>query len=132
MLKRSPLLRKPKRRRVRKNGTHARAAVVYGVEIRGRPCAYCGAPAQNGDHVIPKSELTKYNRTAPEDALSIPKAWLAVEPACITCNVNKGRRRLVPPTWARRVKAMNRFFGGAPWRVWRGGVDEPAFREVHR
>ncbi|MPZ71414.1 MAG: hypothetical protein GEU71_18110 [Actinobacteria bacterium] len=106
-----------------------RAKVVYGVEIRGQPCAYCGQPAVNGDHVIPRSTVRHYN--ASDATESIPSAWLAVVPSCFACNIRKGTRRLVPPSWAKRVKAMNRFFGGTKWRVWQGDTSEVAYAGTH-
>lgn len=100
--------------------------------IRSQPCAYCGDPAVNGDHVIPRSVVRSYNWSAPAEAKSIPAAWLEIVPACFACNILKGTRRLVPPSWARRVAAMNRFFGGTPWRTWDGSPTAPAYREVAR
>lgn len=94
-------------------------------------CAYCGARAVNKDHVIPRQVVRTYNRRAPLDAPSIPAEWLETVPACFACNMRKGSRRLVPPSWGKRVEKLNKFFGGTPWRVWHGGTDEPAFRETH-
>lgn len=109
-----------------------RQETVYGVVIRGRPCAYCGKPAVNADHVIPAALVRRYNRSAPLDAPSIPAEWLAVVPACFECNIRKGTRRLVPPSWASKVSALNAFFGGSPFRVWDGSPQSPAYTEVHR
>lgn len=102
------------------------------VVIRGEPCAYCGAPAANGDHVIPRSLVRSYNLYAPADAPSIPVELLSVVPACFDCNSRKQARRLVPPSWAQHIDQLNDFFGGAPWRVWDGDPKSPAFREAHR
>ena len=104
---------------------------LYETPIRGQPCAYCGAAAVNADHVIPRVVIRNYNRSAPVDAPSIPGKWLAVVPACFSCNIRKGARRLVPLSWRDEVAALNRFFGGTPFRVWSGRVDEPAFSETH-
>ena len=110
-----------------------RAQTVYRVPIRGEPCAYCRErPAVNGDHVIPRALVRSYNRSAPVDAPSIPSKWLAVVPSCFSCNIRKGTRRLVPPSWSSQIKALDRFFGGTPFRVWDGDPMSPAFREVHR
>ena len=103
----------------------------YAMRLRGRPCAYCGAPAVNGDHVIPRSVVRSYNRSAPTGAPSIPNEWLTVVAACFACNIRKGPRRLVPPSWAARVNELNHFFGGTPFRVWHGDPSAPAFAAVH-
>ena len=107
------------------------ASRVDGVRITGA-CAYCGVrKAVNRDHVIPRSLIRNYNRFAPDDAPSIPAEWLEVVGACFECNIRKSSRRLVPPSWIKRVKALNRFFPGTPWRVWNGNPQAAAFREVH-
>lgn len=105
---------------------------IYGVEIRGKACAYCALPAVNGDHVIPRSLIRRYNANAVEGAPSIPSKWLAVVPSCFACNILKGTRRLVPPSWAGQVNSLNRFFGGSAFRVWTGDIHEPAFTAVHK
>lgn len=120
-LRRSPIKRGSGSRRQR---------TVYGVQIRGKPCAYCGAAAVNGDHVVPRSLVRRYNATAPEGAPSIPAKWLEVVPACFACNLLKATRRLVPPSWRDQVAALNRFFGGAKWRVWNGDPKHPSYAEV--
>jgi 5-methylcytosine-specific restriction endonuclease McrA len=100
-------------------------------EHKGGPCAYCqAARAVNWDHVVPRSLVRRYNRSAPLDAPSIPAEWLVVVGACFACNIRKGSRRLVPPSWAKQVHALNRFFGGTPFRVWAGDTKEPAFAEA--
>jgi len=97
-------------------------------------CAYCGLRrAVNLDHVVPKSTpLWKYRR----DLVEIPPAiahgeLTATVPACFDCNIRKGARRLVPPSWADKIDALNDYFGGTPWRVWDGNPQAAAFREVH-
>src|SRR5690606_31632108 len=89
------------------------------------PCAYCGAPATTWDHVVPKSLARKLKDT-------LPLRLRDVVEACLDCNVRKMTRRLVPPSWADKVDELNERIGGSPFRVWRGGTDEPAFKEVHR
>ena len=124
----------------RKKGLNRRALRRYrtgyerapGDPIKGQACAYCGQPAVNGDHVIPRALVKRYNHTAPDDAPSIPVAWLRVEPSCFACNTRKGQRRLLPASWEPLIPAMSAFFGGAPWRVWDGDPMHEAFREVHK
>lgn len=107
-----------------------RQRTVYGIQIRGSACVYCGKPAVNGEHVIPRALVRKYNATAPEEAPSIPAEWLVVEPSCFNCNIRKGTRRLVPPSWKHRIAAMNRFFGGVEWRIWSGDPADPAYAKA--
>lgn len=88
-------------------------------------CAYCGIRrAVNRDHVIPKSLRKKRG--------VLPLHLLITEPSCFECNIRKGSRHLVPPSWEHLVDELNKVVGGAEWRVWRGDPAEPAFREVHR
>jgi hypothetical protein len=99
------------------------------IEIEGA-CVYCGERrAVTRDHVIPRAVLRTYNATAPDDAPSVPPEWLGEVPACLECNVRKGRRRFVPPSWADQVSQLNEFFG-AIWSVWSGDPAEPEFRKV--
>lgn len=111
---------------------------------RGLACAYCGKPAVNEDHVVPKSlrrrvkqdaawRKRRMPRSTGYAALrEVPAELLKTVPACFGCNIRKGSRRLVPPSWASKVPLLNEYFPGVPWRVWTGGVDEPAYAEVHR
>lgn len=88
------------------------------------PCAYCGkAMGITRDHVVPKSYRVK--------GVEIPEALSATVAACYPCNLRKGARRLIPASWAGRIEELAAAFPGTQWRVWRGGSDEPAFREVH-
>lgn len=92
-------------------------------------CAYCQeARAVNRDHVIPRHIIRVYNRHAPLEAPSIPAEWLETVPSCFACNIRKGHRRLVPPSWEKRLSRLNKFFGGVPWRVWHGDPKEDVFR----
>ena len=89
----------------------------------GGKCAYCGAPnPRTIDHIVAKAD----RRRAGIDDLD--ETYLV--PACLGDNVLKGTRRLVPPSWAEKVDALNSFFGGVEFRVWRGSVQEPAYAEV--
>lgn len=86
-------------------------------------CAYCGkARAVNADHVVPKSLRKKYG---------CPEFLRATVGACFRCNHLKGARRLVPPSWAQWITALNEAYPGTPWRVWSGDVHEPAFAGTH-
>lgn len=90
-------------------------------------CAYCRERyAVNRDHVVPKS----YRKHRPTD--SIPTHLRETVPACFQCNLRKGTRRLVPPSWADRLDELNEVLPGVPWRVWDGNPKAPAFSEVWR
>ena len=95
-------------------------------------CAYCQERrAVNADHVVPKSLRRKYKQHRKREARPrIPHELLGTEPACFSCNIRKGARRLVPPSWAEKVPLLNAFFGGTPFRVWDGSLK--ALREVVR
>lgn len=94
-------------------------------------CAYCGVRrAVNQDHVVPRAMVRRYNRYSPLEKPSIPPEWLVTVPSCFPCNIRKGPRRLVPPSWEKQVPKLNRFFGGVPWRVWTGDPLELAYREA--
>lgn len=99
------------------------------IAIEG-PCEYCRVKrADTRDHVVPRSVLRTYNATAPVEAPSVPEKWLVEVPCCSACNLRKGRRRLVPPSWGREVPAMIKFFG-VPWAVWDGNPASDAFKAV--
>lgn len=57
-------------------------------------CQYCGAPAENLDHVIPQSK-------------GGPNTWENLVAACIKCNSYKGNRMLaqIPDLELRRIPA---------------------------
>lgn len=100
-------------------------------------CAYCQTErGVNQDHVVPKSLVKKHARDVASTSSwvhePIPSDFLGTVDCCLTCNVNKGTRRLVPPSWADKVEELNAFFGGTPFRVWSGDTREPAFVETHR
>ena len=91
-------------------------------------CVYCKVrPAGNADHVVPKSLQRKYVQTTGN---LVPQHLAGTVAACYQCNNLKGTRRLIPESWAKKLPALERHFPGVPWRVWSGGVDEPAFAEV--
>ena len=89
-------------------------------------CSYCGSPAQCRDHVVPKSLWSKYSCH-----------WTVVGyvretvPACNNCNLRKGTRALVPPSWASRLDALNEIIPTRAWRVWDGDPRSPAYTETH-
>lgn len=87
-------------------------------------CAYCGKRAIHTDHVIPRSLAKKH----PE----LPAELLATVRSCGPCNWLKLTRRLVPPSWSDRIDTLNELLPGTPWRVWTGGMLEPAYRDVHK
>lgn len=127
--------RKRKTRRVNpyivRTGRAAHSHRPHAIPVEG-PCAYCRKRrAVNRDHVIPRSVLRTYNATAPDDAPSVPPEWLVEVASCFECNILKGRRRLVPPSWAKQVDELNRFFGGTPWRTWSGDIRDTAYRMAH-
>lgn len=101
----------------------------------GPRCAYCRkARAVNRDHVVPKALRKGYEanqRVVSEwQKEAIPLDLLGTVPSCFNCNIRKGTRRLVPPSWADRVEDLNRFFGGREWRVWSGDPNDAVFTSV--
>lgn len=114
-----------------RNKTYVRPKVFIRRTVRRRLiqeasgiCAYCGQPrATSLDHVIPKRDRRRVGLSDTDES------WLVV--ACLTCNVRKGTRRLVPASWSDRIAELNDLTPGTPWRVWHGSTDEPAYRDVH-
>ena len=103
----------------------------------GRLCAYCHKErAVNRDHVVPKSLRKTHNTNyrvssaRRESRTPVPAELLRTVPSCFACNIRKGSRRLVPPSWAKHIARLDELFPGTPWRVWHGGLDEPAYREA--
>lgn len=90
-------------------------------------CAYCGAPAVNKDHVVPKSLQRKCR------LLGIPLSaeLSATVNACFACNIRKATRKLVPPSWADKIPALKEAIPGQ-WRVWNGDPKAKSFTAVHR
>ena len=89
-------------------------------------CAYCRRRlAVNRDPVIPKALLRRLLKAG----LDISAELLALEPACFECNVLKGTRKLVPPSWADKIPALKELLPG-PWRTWDGNPMSPAFTQT--
>ena len=90
-------------------------------------CEYCGkARAVHKDHVVPKARLATLIR---EHALGVRKLdplknapeWLFdTVPSCFACNMRKGPRLLVPPSWVKRISRLNRI-GMGTFQAWDGG-----------
>ena len=89
-----------------------------------RYCAYCGSrPAVNADHVVPKA----LRKTLREKYGSLPEELRGTVPACMACNVRKGTRKLVPPSWADYIPILKEFIPGQ-WRVWDGNPMSASYR----
>ena len=87
-------------------------------------CAYCRErPAVTMDHVIPRSIAKKYKGL-------IPAALLLTVPACLTCNIRKGTRKLVPPSWANKIAQLREVIPGH-WRCWNGDPKAASFRVTY-
>jgi 5-methylcytosine-specific restriction endonuclease McrA len=54
----------------------------YVVIIRQDPCAYCGAPMEHVDHIVPFAD-------------GGPTDWTNLAPACANCNHRKSRMPLL-------------------------------------
>lgn len=100
-------------------------------------CAYCGVRrAVNRDHVVPKAfrrnrkAFVRVSKTRREWRTDMPDELLATVPACFECNNRKGTRKLVPPSWADKIPALQEAIPG-DWRTWDGDPLSPAFREIH-
>ena len=90
-------------------------------------CAYCGIrPGIHKEHVVPRMA---YKRL-PKGAVVPPWLYETVR-ACGECNLRKFTRLLVPPSWNRRLPALNAL-GIGIFRVWDGDVRSPAFTETHK
>ena len=82
---------------------HANSVQKVGYAVS---CAYCGKPAVHMDHIVSKSMRRRH------------PGWEDVTvPACFACNMRKGTRRLVPPSWKDRLDELP---GTRPWKVWDG------------
>lgn len=83
--------------------------------------------------MIPKSVLGRAIRDATlgvraRDPLKNAPDWLRdTVPSCFRCNMLKGRRLLVPLSWAKRIGRLNRL-GIGTFRTWDGSTD--ALHEV--
>lgn len=83
------------RRRAAKKGApigDLREATEYRQLIAGDPCSYCGAPAEQADHIVPLSK-------------GGPEAWDNLTPACASCNGRKNARDLLTFLAVRRDAA---------------------------
>ena len=75
-------------------------------------CAYCGDRAVHQDHIFSKA----LRRRFPE--------WENVTvPACFNCNIIKGTRHFVPPSWELRIPELEALTG-AKWAVFAGDPAE--------
>lgn len=84
-------------------------------------CAYCGVRrAVNQDHVIPRMIVKRQNADLRRP--SIPADLLVTVPSCFDCNMRKGVRRLVPPSWKKHLSRLNKLQCGT-WRVWDGSAE---------
>lgn len=79
-------------------------------------CAYCDdRRAVHQDHVLPKSAYKRLRRRV-ED---LPEWLFDTVAACFDCNIGKGTRLLIPPSWADRLGELNAL-GIGIFRVWHG------------
>lgn len=93
--------------------------------LEGQACAYCGcADPRTIDHILPNADRQRFGIDFLDERFMVA--------SCLSDNVNRGTRRLLPQSWAHRVEEMNARFPGTPWRIWDGDVNNPAYREVHR
>lgn len=88
-------------------------------------CAYCGGRATCADHAIPRVIRKKLRNAGKVVAAEL----LELVAACVSCNLGKGPRKLVPPSWSRHITALNAL-GFGRWRVWDGS--QAALRVVSR
>ena len=98
-------------------------------------CAYCGIRrAETRDHVVPKTLVRKGHAFSAKRRHALNKVdplLLSTVGCCLFCNIRKGTRKLVPPSWKDRIPALKEAIPGE-WRVWDGDPMSPAFREVWR
>ena len=60
-------------------------------EFAGMPCHYCGLPATDDDHVVPRSVIKTYESIAdPELLQSLKRHRTLVVPSCRECNCLAG------------------------------------------
>ena len=73
-------------------------------------CSYCEKARQvHQDHIFSKALRRRF------------PAWENVTvPACYRCNMVRGTRRLLPPSWADRQAELEELTGKR-WAVWTGG-----------
>lgn len=93
------------------------------MSVRGQACAYCGLPAANADHVVPRSFKHRHGPIPPELRGTVA--------ACFACNIRKGARALIPPSWESKLPALREAYPNTPWRIWHGDPKEAVFKRVH-
>ena len=81
-------------------------------------CEYCGARAVHADHIFSKALRRRF-----------PDWQNVTVPACFACNMLRGTRRLLPPSWAHRQQELEELTG-KKWAVWHG--DPKELKEVLR
>ena len=74
-------------------------------------CAYCGAPADQLDHVVPKNERRRMGISHDDERYLVA--------ACSTCNYRKSVFRLLPPSLA-HLKPELEERSAKVWRIWSG------------
>ena len=85
------------------------------LERDGYRCAYCLGRATTMDHLIPKAERRRHGIADDDERYLVA--------CCLTDNLRKGTRRLVPPSWKDRLDELP---GTRPWKVWTGGKPQGA------
>ncbi len=81
-------------------------------------CAYCRKePAVHLDHIMSRA----LRRRFPDFTDTVP--------ACFKCNMIKGTRRLIPPSWAHRQAELEELTSH-PWQVWNGDPRELGAQKV--
>ena len=103
--------------------------------VRGA-CSYCLTQrAVNLDHVIPLSARRRLEscwKSVPRakqnavyfgpDGKIVSDSLMALAPSCFECNMRKGTRLLIPPSWSDRLDELNAL-GIGTFRVWHGDVE---------
>ena len=82
-------------------------------------CVYCQkARGIHDDHIMSSALRRRF-----------PDWADTTVPACLNCNLAKGTRHLIPPSWSDRLKELEELTG-KKWKVWRG--DAESLRQVIR
>lgn len=74
-------------------------------------CAYCGQRATMVDHILSRAESRRQQISRDDED------WCCS--ACLACNLRRGTRRLLPPSWAERQAELEERTGKR-WLVWDG------------
>ena len=91
------------------------------ITAAGGRCAYCGEKTANTlDHVVPHADRRRYEIAEDDEAYLVA--------CCLTCNVNKGTRRLTPKNYE-RIKELQEI--DSNWREWDGNTRSAAYRDTH-